>query len=68
MCEGFSHFSQLSSYTFTLGDRKLPTDYLLSTSVVYRASQFDNYEVAIVKKWASTLFQEENGIGDNILV
>lgn len=59
---------KLSSYTFTLGDRKLPTDYLLSTSAVYRASQFDNYEVAIVKKWASTLFQEENGIGDNILV
>ncbi|EJD03833.1 uncharacterized protein FOMMEDRAFT_154950 [Fomitiporia mediterranea MF3/22] len=59
---------QLSSHIFTLGDRVLATDYLLSTSTVFRMSSLGLEDVNVVKAWSKALFDTNSeGIEDNIL-
>ncbi|OCB85645.1 hypothetical protein A7U60_g7295 [Sanghuangporus baumii] len=59
---------QLSSRVFSLGDRVLPVDYLLSTSTVFRMSSLNPEDVSAVKAWSKALFDTSSeGIEDNIL-
>ncbi|THH04163.1 hypothetical protein EW145_g5729 [Phellinidium pouzarii] len=59
---------QLSSHVFMLGDRLLATDYLLSTSTVYRMSQLGGEDISAMAAWPKALFDKNSeGIEDNIL-
>ncbi|KAH8120455.1 mediator complex subunit Med5-domain-containing protein [Phellopilus nigrolimitatus] len=61
---------QLSSHTFALGERTLSTEYLLSTSIVYRMSQlqYNGEELVAMAAWPKALFDTNSeGIEDNIL-
>ncbi|KAI5123762.1 hypothetical protein M0805_000352 [Coniferiporia weirii] len=59
---------QLSSYPFMLGERAISTDYLLSTSTVYRLSQLGEEDINAMAAWPKALFDKNSeGIEDNIL-
>lgn len=59
---------QLSSTHIALGDRTLKTDYLLTTSSVFKGHELSMEERGAVNLWRKALFdQSSEGIEDSIL-
>ena len=54
--------------TFKIGERTLPTQYLLSASAVYGRSHLSAEELNAMKIWVKSLFDTNSeGIEDTIL-